>query len=343
MEYHTQGGRAGQRYTADALIQVVVLADLVRNSRKLTEVVQRSARIILGPSGEEVVKRHLDNAGGLPGKSLVSRYRLSMDVAFMKICRSYVAKLLSDFDLWGQDFVVYMLADSSPRGGRDWLMAEMYVITDAALLSLCQLQGEILRLRAERELDDEEAKDELRRLSSEMHGLVWHHLLVPVALGLGETGLHQKFTALLHALRLEASSWRHVNRVSVRVVSWTTDYGTECGIAEAPRVDAGALLPHWREYEEPEPDPEPVADDADFAVDLVDDAVDVGDVGGQAVVDPQDALISFQGSIPVPGCLHMLHNALDDVTGDMPDFSQWLDMAKAHCYLIRWPGARSSD
>ena len=70
--------------------------------------------------------------------------------------------------------------------------------------------------------------------TARMQGLVFHHAMVPVALGLGETSTAQKFTALLHALRLEAEDWRMVGRLAKRIVSFTTDYGVEAGLQSVP-------------------------------------------------------------------------------------------------------------
>eukprot|EP00974_Lingulodinium_polyedra_P061370 5921074-Lingulodinium_polyedra.AAC.1 len=148
----------------------------------------------------------------------------------------------------------------------------MYVIQDDKAQSLLALQDELLR---------HPGQDEASRqaTTSQMGGLVHHHVAVPVCLGLGETGVLQKFVALLHALRLEAPGWATVHRIVNRIVSITTDYGQESILQQAPAMDANRLFPHW-----------------DETAQMVDDVI------GAEVTDPSAAFISFSSSLPVPGC-----------------------------------------
>ena len=237
----------------------------------------------------------------------------------MRSVADYLQALLVDADR-GNDFVAYLLADSSPRGGRDWFLAELYIIQESQLDELLEAQAQLL------EPDISPARrSEATRL---MQGRLFRHVLVPVALGLGETGLHQKMTVLLHALRLEAHNWAMVQRISMRIVSITTDYGTEMLLHQIPPVDAGEVHPHWREVVS---DPHGMVDDLPAeATEFVDDLPDM-----QAAAEPQqepeaaNALISLESSLPIPGCMHVLHNALDEMCSTLPDFQDWLVGAKA--------------
>ena len=140
----------------------------------------------------------------------------------------------------GEYVALYFCCDSSPRAGRDWLLAEFWCISVKALIEIIQLQDEIIALRAAR-AEEEDIVDGhnslLAEKSKKMCALIWHHILVGVALGLGFQGLHQKFIALLHAFRTEADSWELVQFLARCIVSITTDFGTESGLYKVPALD----------------------------------------------------------------------------------------------------------
>ena len=55
LETHRAGGRAGYRYKVEALIEAVLLADLVRNSDTLLELIERSVRLYLGGDQQDLL------------------------------------------------------------------------------------------------------------------------------------------------------------------------------------------------------------------------------------------------------------------------------------------------
>ena len=309
--------RGHESYRVEALIESILLADLLRNTGELREILARSASFLLGST--QLTSRILDDSFSLPGKTLVSRYRLSLDAAYCKVVRDFWSKLLLEADA-GNDFSVYFLCDSSPRAGRDWLLAESYVIADSDVARLIEIQNEIVQLRQGQPSDtaghaDHEGANDLEarisRLSQEMHGKVWHHIHVPLAMGKGATQLHQKFTLLLHGFRLEANSWNDVRRIAERMVTITTDYGTESGIQQVPLLDGSVLHPHWRDVSE-----------------LIDDSADL-EAETAFPSCPPSSYVSFERALPIPGVMHMLHNALDDMTESLPDFAYWMERATA--------------
>jgi hypothetical protein len=322
----TSSTRGPQSYRVEALIESILLADLLRNTGELREVLARSANMFLGSTS--LSSKIMDESFKLPGKSIISRYRLSLDAAYCKVVRDFWSKLLFEADA-GNDFSVYFLCDSSPRAGRDWLLAESYVVADHDIVRLIEIQDEIVHLRRQQqrpciteateaaEADDAERAERggadldarISRLSKEMHGKVWHHIHVPLAMGKGATQLHQKFALLLHGFRLEANSWTDVRRIAKRVVTLTTDYGTESGIQQVPPLDGSALHPHWQEGPQ-----------------LIDDSPEVG---AAILTCPPNAHVSFERALPIPGVMHMLHNSLDDMTDGLPDFAFWMERATA--------------
>ena len=79
MEQHRQAAR-GMQYRSEALIEAVLLADLIKSSDNLLEVIERSICLWAGPAIKPLLETVKNGKYPLPGKSLISRYRLSMDV-----------------------------------------------------------------------------------------------------------------------------------------------------------------------------------------------------------------------------------------------------------------------
>jgi hypothetical protein len=118
MNYASKGGRGGNSYKSEALIEAVLIADLLRDSGGLREVLERGMRLVLGPCSGLLDKGVLSAASSLPSKTLISRYRLSLDVAYMRLLSNHFKTLLDDAAAGGDGFSVYFLADASARGGR---------------------------------------------------------------------------------------------------------------------------------------------------------------------------------------------------------------------------------
>ena len=328
-----RGGTSGRSYRLEVLMECVLLSGLVSNSSNLAAVLASSARLLLGCLAASPLLKTLEDPNfKRPSKTTVSYHRLSIDAAYCSLVRAHWTQLLAEADR-GQDFQIYFLCDASPRGGKDWLLCEMFVVRDADCEKLCRLQDEIVQHRGRNASewtgrDDDDDNDPtrdsavLRRLSAEMHGCVWHHVLVPLALGLGATSLHQKIVLILHGLRLEATSWSMVRRLLARMVSITTDFGVESGLQQAPPLDPNDLLPHWSEATQTDENA------------LVDDVAEGAPAPAIASGDAGRPLVGFREPLAVPGCLHICSNALDDMTKRLPHYAEWLEKAKAVSHFL---------
>ena len=314
-----RGGRGGAVWQSQALVQCILLCDLFRSDAALRDALGLAVRLLL-PGDSDLIKSITTGSYALPSKSVVSRYRLNLDVAYMRVVSQYFQKVLDT----GSQMAIYLLADSSPRAGKDWLLAEMFVAKLADLHALADAQDQIINLAAEQKRrrdeasaatalslgdDDDEgdpSTEHLNQLTEQMHGVLWHHYNVPTVLGLGEMSRTQKLVALIHSLRMELGSWAALKSVVSSVVAFTTDYGTESGLTSIAAVNCNELFPHWSENQ--------IGDD---------DAWDpAGAQPGNA------ALVSFCNALPVPGCLHILHNALSDMGPSLPGWAEWLSKAK---------------
>eukprot|EP00972_Heterocapsa_arctica_P028484 4189868-Heterocapsa_arctica.AAC.1 len=65
-------------------MEALLLADLLRNTGQLWEVLVRAANVFLGSSAVAFAAKMMDDSFRLPGKSRISAYRLSLDAAYCK-------------------------------------------------------------------------------------------------------------------------------------------------------------------------------------------------------------------------------------------------------------------
>ena len=68
---------------------------------------------------------------------MISRYRLSLHVSYMLVVADFFTNLLRQADE-GNDFCIYLPADASPRGGRDWLLMGMYILQESAMSAMLE-------------------------------------------------------------------------------------------------------------------------------------------------------------------------------------------------------------
>jgi hypothetical protein len=96
------------------------------------------------------------------------------------------------------------------------------------------------------EFDDDEAMEMdlvmMHDLASKMH---LHHLPI-VVLGSGRTTLRDKFCAIMHSFFLEAgSTFDSLASFCSDIITCTTDFGVEFGLASVQPHDITAILPFY--------------------------------------------------------------------------------------------------
>ena len=160
------------------------------------------------------------NVVKVPDASLLSKARLALDMAYAAYWQKEHAG--KNFDGVG---AMYLLCDSSPQCGFDWLLLEVWVLyggdEELATLftSICTLSCG---------LTDGAAKETLVKSIEQRFK---RHVSPPTVLGSKRAQLSHKLHALLHSLFLENFTWTNVWRMLQRTVSLTTDLGTESGLA----------------------------------------------------------------------------------------------------------------
>ena len=76
----------------------------------------------------------------------------------------------------------------------------------------------------------------------EMFSLVWRHVLVPVCVGARHLTVAHNFVAAIHAVRLEASSFKVTIAICERIIQLLTDYGTEAHLSFVPAFDLPSIF-----------------------------------------------------------------------------------------------------
>ena len=183
----------------------------------------------------------------------------------------------------GVVFHICCLWDSSPRGGREWLLGELYIVKDEDLETFVTAMEELAELRKQTASEHADPEDREAELVRAMAKAVWHLILPPVCLGAKAMSLADKFAAVLHALRLLSSSWQMCSFLLGRVVAVCSDLGTESKLGSLPEYDANRLYSHWDETA------------------LVDDAADAD----LRMVSVSSGLCSLQRALVVAGCEHI--------------------------------------
>ena len=148
----------------------------------------------------------LDNQT-LPKASTISRYRFHIDVVRTLLIRE---RFLRWFDS-GEQVHILLKCDSSPRGGREWLFIELFVMSNNSLEgfveTMCHLEQMRSQLETPEDVDPWHA-DYARNAMKVLRSAMWHCMLSPVCLGSKNLKLAPKFVAVLHSFRLITDCWR---------------------------------------------------------------------------------------------------------------------------------------
>ena len=298
--------RQERRYSAFALIESVCLSDMLRRARNLREIVRRALPLVLPAALAEVGIARL-HVGGIPRTSTARRARTLFDVAYMLFMRDLLVPSPPPRRTPALTFFAW--CDSSPMGGRNWLLSHMHILRVSDKDDMLQLLRAIKTLVDTSEkiednciVDDDDIIDEgdenrLRDSRAQLSLFVLqgfdYHCIVPGTLGTKAATLEHKTSTLLHGLALECPSLCGVQGLISGMVSLTTDMGVELGIAEVTKSGFWTWFGRAVRPEQLQPD-DGVSSDSDTADPDLDDGNHL-----------------FPNSMPVPGLLHILDNLLE--------------------------------
>ncbi len=268
-------------YKASFLLECLILTFGLRSAGTVRDSLIRAVRLL--PPAWQSSLQHLLNSGGsgpmVASGPTISKARILVDVAFMMWYRSKIDKLLSD-DL---PPVFFALADSSPQGGKNWELCELSWIAGSRLDG-CADSARKMFLNTVHSEEDSIRHETLMRAVSDA---IEFHTLPPAALGPRQLGLEHKAHALVHALRLETSSWAATSRLASLVTGMCSDLGTEADLNRVVDINVADSFSYWQTLE---------FDGNDF-----DDAMGNGPAYAPSVV-------SFARSLLIPGTFHLVDN-----------------------------------
>ena len=232
---------------------------------------------------------------GIPKSySTYYRYQLVLMASLILFNRSQVQ----------EETAMYLFVDSSPYLGRDWFAVKMRTICLANLIDLSGIVN-VLSDRIRQVFGQEESEDNhddayqwlgplQHKSCSDMYRRLLASIrtstLLPVTFALGHTSLADKVAALMFVIAMEYGSLK-MHPVCKQVVSTTTDFGVEWGVAEFSSVNLRHLMPKWLISTAMEPDTEQDGD----------------------AVGPWQWDRLFENALRISGVLHIIDNATKQV------------------------------
>ncbi len=266
-------GNRGNEYPITFLLNCAFMSGLLHQNADMTRAIAMAMKLYLPKSlAESLMKRF--GTMKTPSPATMSRFQLTLDVGYMLWWREFMTKhlfsLAEGLLFSSKSAPVYLLADSSPQGGKDWFMVEWNSISycfdtnfwevgrsNPATYAL-KLHNELMDLRLQCKGLDPESDEAARELSSHLieqiakhsdalQRAAWTHCLPAMSLGMGHTTVDDKMHALLFALHHESGRWKHVRSLINSCVSITSDWGTEAHLQKVPNVDLFDVFPYWCE------------------------------------------------------------------------------------------------
>ena len=341
-------GRFGfqKRYKMVQLLRLVLLVRDVRTATKTKQVLLSALGAVLPGESVQYFERMIADEDVVPSKTVLYNMRFVVDMALMLHTRTWlranfqVDAVNAEIDMWhmwSTDMpAVYLLADSSPQGGRNLLNSEYHMVLAQDLFKLHQVFfaiQETLRALGDDSLTDDELKgflEEHDTLVATGEKLIKHHANIPVVLGSGHATLIHEFVALQHAVFMETGCSSTLATWNQCVVSTTTDRGVEKGLNKVGPLSFSQAFPYFLGSQDPA---QPAGDmDLDFEVD-VGGVAEIAQRGQEA--DPQrnepmhphariqgDVKLHLNKALDVAGAMHSLHNISKGFLNSMPNYDQ---------------------
>lgn len=262
MEIHTEVAdeqsrraevREQRRWGSAELLIFWQAAALLKNMRALPEAVRMLSRAASAaiPAALAMGRHPHPPDTAAPSAATLGRLSFAVDIAAMLLARTNARPGATRYG-W---------ADSSPQGGRDWLLSKVSVVPgdvdlcdlhDAArtVASLSDAPAPVSDSDSNGSSEDVEAAggdlEQRRGCFQKLQAGLSEHVFPPVALGLRQSDLAHKCAAFVHCVALEVSPTRADLEEALRsVVSFTTDLGTELGMSGFRVDNLSGLLPEW--------------------------------------------------------------------------------------------------
>ncbi|CAE7287875.1 unnamed protein product [Symbiodinium pilosum] len=340
------------------MIELVMLAEKIRNTADLRDVMQRSLRIVLPEDLHELAANMLQNKVQKFDKGRVSRAHLTIDAGFMLQQRIY--------NRTSPDQLRYLMWDSSPQFGRDYQMCLLQSVAKSDLPSILQNLVQLCQLREDDDainFDDDAVLEQEQMLMSDLRSKIRTHALPTVLIGFGAATFQRKLRALLHSARLEVFTKEDLAPWCESLVSVASDYGVEhllsdvrglpaetatCWFQDTDSADIQLLLNGPRGSDLP--GPRQAVDQAreahaNFDAEGFEDphaapaAVDMQLLAGPIAEEdfelPPQVQLNFEHLLSVPGLLHVIDNATKGLGDVMQRYEDNIALAQQVCRLLR--------
>ena len=153
-----------------SLIQAFLLSREVRSNKILKVVLSKAIRFALDPALAAVVLDK-ENWSVVPDGPRLSRGNLQIDVAFMMSLREEHSAARGS----GQKHWHFLKIDSSPQGGKDWMLSEMLTLKQKDMATLAHAFQDLAQQRQDTE--------EHIQASGMIFDILKSHIHPPAALG----------------------------------------------------------------------------------------------------------------------------------------------------------------
>ena len=309
-----KGNRETYRHPMLHLIKTICLAWSLKNDVKLKTIVGQALSLCLPQELAKDFQTNVLEKAQVVSISMLSKSRLLVDVGFMLLNGVRHRRESND-----SRTVRYLMADSSPIKGIDFFALESWTASGGEL-PLDAMDYLIATRKASVEDDMERARmQELRQFHGQaLQRALKKHIFPPALLGSKRASLIHKAHCMLHQLRLECGSWKDVWKYLANVVSFTTDQGTEAGLADFMAVDTLQMFPYWQ------PRCTMVESDSTLAAfDVPGPMVESEGEEAQQAGNTLDYLL--RSCMWVPGTMHVLHGACSSITDSLEHFDTYLE------------------
>ena len=278
-----------------------------RDTSKRVHIILRRALRCFAP----VLRNAIDNMVAnivLPSAATMSRDKSIVDIVWMKTMADFHQCIVDD------DAKLFGMMDSSPQGGRNWLMSEYSGLRGRDLRDAARAAQTMAEL-ANAPVRANDLGWQLRVNASVIQDAFFTHVLPPSGLGSRHGSAAHKCHTWLHQHRLECLNWRSVQRMLFCYFSVAVDKGPEQKVGKI-KTSAGAMFPWWID----------VTFDDDGLMGLPPDHDDVGDDG--------DVRLDSTHIITVNGTYHLVELIQQSILAALGDFAEIKSLLESACYVF---------
>ena len=314
-----------EAYDVFYLINCFLFCNVLKADQDLRKAIELACKVVLPKHMcDSILELFRTEDRPIPHMSTISRFRLKLDVAAMLLTRDWLHKLLQQRG----GIISHIMVDASPQGGHDY---ELLSVCIAAKHDLPAIHVDILRLEQARSMplcDREEWLSEEQEIMSRLRSKI-HQLTPPptlLGMGKGRATLAFKFQTAIHSLHLVAGPGKNLQQFIQSIQTWLSDLGTEAGFSQVRKMPLRSLLPYL--------EIDGRAQDG-FCMEEVDFAPPMNPDAG-----PEEVFVDTEGSLTIPGFLHILHNCFAGLADCLPRFSETVDQLQQVAKLLARPESK---